>query len=275
MAARPPNWLTSLGAVAAVVAFGWTVVQSSSPGDRSEWPAAPRHAERSFEQRVAEAVIRDDPHTVLEATAAVLDTYPQLRSAHRYRAWAFERLGNTEQAQQSWAKLRDAAALPSEPVERLYYRALALHGLGQTDEARAVFLEAAERHTGADRVLWAAEAGGLRYAVHAYNAACYWSMAGAHATALEWLARAIDLGYRDATWARVDPDLEPIRDDPEFERIVEEVRRLDNAPEAARGLAPYIYLGDPWIIGIQARKMSGSSGPETHVRVYPAPAPGL
>jgi serine/threonine protein kinase/Tfp pilus assembly protein PilF len=52
-----------------------------------------------------------------------------------------------------------------------------------------------------------------------YNAACTYCMLGRKAEALEVLRRAWDAGFKDAVWARRDPDLAILHDDPEFERL--------------------------------------------------------
>jgi tetratricopeptide (TPR) repeat protein len=55
-----------------------------------------------------------------------------------------------------------------------------------------------------------------------YNLACYASLAGRPGRAIECLARAIDLSahYRDL--AREESDFDPVRENPDFRRLVEE-----------------------------------------------------
>jgi hypothetical protein len=47
--------------------------------------------------------------------------------------------------------------------------------------------------------------------------------------ALDTLRKAWELGFKDATWARRDPDLVLLHDDPEFEKMypMAEVARVD------------------------------------------------
>ncbi|HEV2112691.1 MAG TPA: protein kinase [Terriglobales bacterium] len=52
-----------------------------------------------------------------------------------------------------------------------------------------------------------------------YNAACNYAMMGNKADALSMLVKAKEAGYRDANWARRDPDLESLRGEPEFEKL--------------------------------------------------------
>jgi serine/threonine protein kinase/Tfp pilus assembly protein PilF len=52
-----------------------------------------------------------------------------------------------------------------------------------------------------------------------YNAACTFANLGKRAEALDALRKAWDAGYKDADWTRRDPDLAPLHDEPEFERL--------------------------------------------------------
>ncbi len=63
-----------------------------------------------------------------------------------------------------------------------------------------------------------------------YNLACSLALCGQADRALETLARAVALGYRDPAHLREDPDLESLRDDPRFQAVL---RSLEEAPPAA------------------------------------------
>ncbi len=52
-----------------------------------------------------------------------------------------------------------------------------------------------------------------------YNAACIYCALNRRAEALDTLHKAWEAGFRDAVWARRDPDLQPLHDDPEFDRL--------------------------------------------------------
>ena len=52
-----------------------------------------------------------------------------------------------------------------------------------------------------------------------YNAACAFCMMPKKPEALDALRKAWEAGFRDAIWARRDPDLALLRGDPEFERL--------------------------------------------------------
>jgi tetratricopeptide (TPR) repeat protein len=54
----------------------------------------------------------------------------------------------------------------------------------------------------------------------AYNAACAYSLIGDIALALQWLETAVERGHQELWWARVDPDLDPLRELPRFKEIM-------------------------------------------------------
>jgi serine/threonine protein kinase/tetratricopeptide (TPR) repeat protein len=62
-----------------------------------------------------------------------------------------------------------------------------------------------------------------------YNAACTYSQLKRKAEALDALRKAWEAGFKDATWARRDPDLALLRDEPDFDRMYP----MPNAPQSA------------------------------------------
>jgi non-specific serine/threonine protein kinase len=52
-----------------------------------------------------------------------------------------------------------------------------------------------------------------------YNAACMFCLMNRKSEALDAIRKAWDAGFKDAVWARRDPDLAILHDDPEFERL--------------------------------------------------------
>ena len=52
-----------------------------------------------------------------------------------------------------------------------------------------------------------------------YNVACLFCALDRKAEAMDALKKAWHAGYKDASWTRRDPDLEPLHGDPEFERL--------------------------------------------------------
>lgn len=62
-----------------------------------------------------------------------------------------------------------------------------------------------------------------------YNLACSLALCKRPADALRSLAHAVTIGYDDAGWMEEDPDLEPIRERPEFAILLELVRKAEKA----------------------------------------------
>jgi tetratricopeptide (TPR) repeat protein len=62
-----------------------------------------------------------------------------------------------------------------------------------------------------------------------YNLACSLALCKRPADALRSLAHAVTIGYDDAGWMEEDPDLEPIRDRPEFAILIALVRKAEKA----------------------------------------------
>jgi adenylate cyclase len=54
----------------------------------------------------------------------------------------------------------------------------------------------------------------------AYVVACTHSLCGHTDQALDWLETAVERGHQDLWWARVDPDLDALRDLPRFNQIM-------------------------------------------------------
>jgi len=59
-----------------------------------------------------------------------------------------------------------------------------------------------------------------RNATAHYNLACSLALSKRRADALRSLHQAIELGYTDREWMQQDPDLEGLKGDPEFERLL-------------------------------------------------------
>jgi tetratricopeptide (TPR) repeat protein len=59
----------------------------------------------------------------------------------------------------------------------------------------------------------------------AYNTACCYALLGEKANALEWLERAVKLGFSDADHIDKDSDLDSLRTDSRFRTIVEKLKR--------------------------------------------------
>ena len=63
-----------------------------------------------------------------------------------------------------------------------------------------------------------------RNATAHYNLACSLALSKRNTDALSELRRAIQLGYRDFDWMQQDPDLEPLKNHPEFQALLETLK---------------------------------------------------
>jgi len=62
-----------------------------------------------------------------------------------------------------------------------------------------------------------------------YNLACSYSLTGEFRRSYNSLKKALQYGYGDFNWLRQDPDLEPLRGQPIYARIEEELVRREGA----------------------------------------------
>ncbi len=113
----------------------------------------------------------------------------------------------------------------------LFQAGLAQGRVGRRREAEEIYL----------RILKAAGEGGRseveEYLVPAvyYNLACLCASDGRKDRALAWLRKAVEAGFRDREWIRADRDLDPLRGEGGYERLLadEELfkRRSGDRPE--------------------------------------------
>jgi hypothetical protein len=72
-----------------------------------------------------------------------------------------------------------------------------------------------------------------------YNLACFWSLAGERKPAVDSLRRALALGYADML-VSTDPDLDALRDDPEFQKVITAIEdRLRTKKQVSESLFPF------------------------------------
>jgi tetratricopeptide (TPR) repeat protein len=86
------------------------------------------------------------------------------------------------------------------------YLAMALARAGRVDSAR-------------QQINWALKLEPERADI-AYNAACAYTLVGDTTLALQWLKTAVKRGHQELWWARVDPDLDPLRKLSRFQNIM-------------------------------------------------------
>ncbi|MGD2121389.1 MAG: tetratricopeptide repeat protein [Gemmatimonadota bacterium] len=171
---------------------------------------------------------------------------PDLYQARYFRARALYQGGRIEEA----AKEFQEAARIREDYDASFFAAQALETLGNHDGARsqlAVALGAAEKHMELnpddpraatvravslcrlgrpeEGLTWAEKAlemdphdAGIRY-----NVACLYSLEGRAEEALQCLEDALARGFGNKEWFKKDPDLDPLRDDPRFQALMDRI----------------------------------------------------
>ena len=159
------------------------------------------------------------------------------------------RLAMTNDPAEAWRGLERMAdrASSSAGLDAVYFRAWAALGQGREEEARELFLQAAEPLAGA----------GSSSLSH-YNRACMLAMAGETDAAIEALERSVELGYVDTYWARVDHDLMSLHGNERFERLF----TLSPIERKAAGMEPEGVVG------------SEPEGPEVPRELEVSPAAG-
>jgi HEAT repeat protein len=135
---------------------------------------------------------------------------------HEEAVASLHRLGDP-QALEDYEKATSARvdACLSRPEGKSEARAL-LIGLGSVRSRAGKPAAASEAY---HRALAIADVGDATAAL--YNLACLSAKTGDRAAALEWLARAVAAGYRDADWMRRDRDLDAVRDEPAFRTLLD------------------------------------------------------
>ena len=164
---------------------------------------------------------------------------------HYYRGRNYIAQGKYELAAKSFER---AAAVDPEDYEAWNLLALANRAQGKMDLAELASMQADERckryigkHPGNSRAMYhraltllqlgrggeadewinkAVEIGSEDPGVH-YNAACFYALRGDSSLALDYLNHAIDVGFSQKEWITNDPDLEQIRDNERYSRIME------------------------------------------------------
>lgn len=201
---RPVVLIVVMSILAGALAFVVTLVSAPEPFDQGEFGARVRESAADHRWARVAAIGR-----------AAARQAPRSQEVLLFWALGEERSGNPSRAAMAWERL---LRVTQENLDRgnlnsqqWYYRGWALHGLGDHEGARSAWEANAER-TGPGELL--------------YNQVCYLALAGRREDALaawEQLSRSREVlrGSFSPTWARVDPDLDSIRDDPRFQAALE------------------------------------------------------
>ena len=172
---------------------------------------------------------------------------PNYADAHNNLAWLLQQEGRLDEALVHYS--RASMLAPDNPIVRANHGE-ALLELGRDDEAHRADeegIEAARKHLelnpGDARALsmgaaalvstgqkeegfaWAERAVALapHETMLMYNVACLYSLAGEPDSAFEYLGRAAEAGHAHRAWLEADSDLDPIRDDPRFQTILDQI----------------------------------------------------
>jgi tetratricopeptide (TPR) repeat protein len=125
----------------------------------------------------------------------------------------YDALGREEESRA--ARLRGVKAaeerldLNPDDIRALYMGANGLVALGQRQKGLAWARRAMEIEPGEPMLL--------------YNLACIYCLADEYDKAVECLQKAIDGGFAHRPWLEQDSDLDPLRDDPRFQALVEKM----------------------------------------------------
>jgi tetratricopeptide (TPR) repeat protein len=212
-------------------ARAWALRQRSLAGQQvGDADAARRDAEKAMAldpsnalslvvlSRSLEALGQLDGAIRVSKQALVLEPFEWRQ--HQRLGLVFSRAGRWAEAVES---LGEACRL-GQVQEACANVAVALHQWGRRDQAR----EAAEYAATLVDTAWG----------H-YNLACYRARAGQSGAAVDDLARALDLGFADSL-ITTDPDLDSLRGDAGFERLVRTVEdRLRSRREQSGSIFPW------------------------------------
>jgi adenylate cyclase len=140
----------------------------------------------------------------------VIDLKPGFYAAYADLAQTCEGLGLREEADKASAQLLELLPNyllqnPDDARARMYY-AITLAEKGRGEEAMREGAAALELSPGDPMML--------------YNCACLYSRLGETSRAVESLRQAIAGGYENYGWMKYDPDLDAIRNDPDFVEMV-------------------------------------------------------
>lgn len=179
--------------------------------------------------------------------ALAVELNPNLFEAFYYAGLAYSSQGNFERAAEMYLKAQEVSPTDYQPV---IFLAQAYSSLGQKHDemkARLASIDLIERHIemnphdtralciGAnqmsnvgefergDEMARLAMVRGENEPLVLYNVACFYSLRGDADRAIELLNKAIEQGWGDKAWLETDSDLNPVRDDPRFQALLDTI----------------------------------------------------
>jgi HEAT repeat protein len=164
--------------------------------------------------------------TLKDSTVGVGD------SIHEEVVVALYRLGEKQAVDEFVQKTRaDAEAalkgdVKDDGCNLLFSLGLVLNRVGRRDEAAGAYrrlIQAVEEHKlakSAEDVMPTA----------AYNLSCLHALKGEKGPAVEWLEKAVRAGYRDRQWIRLDRDLDSVRNEPAFLKLMSDDKLFEKKP---------------------------------------------
>jgi serine/threonine protein kinase/Tfp pilus assembly protein PilF len=117
-------------------------------------------------------------------------------------------------------QLRTLGPLHHDTMETLGFLGMALVRSGRYEDAKKLYPDAIAT---VDSDKSAAHNGDMFWLLW-YNLACTAARAGRRDEAFDYLHRAVDAGYNDAQLIRTDDDLKSLRNDPRFDKLVENMK---------------------------------------------------
>src|SRR5215468_4077264 len=217
-------------------------LEAADSASRKAVQLSPKLAEAHASRGVALSTLRNYPGAEQEFRSAIR-LNPGLYEAHYFYGRACLAQGKYKEA---IAPFESAASVRPEDYQALCFMGLAFTGLGRKAKAAAAYARSIEvaRHQlsvnpGDVRALylgaicWARigrRKGALAWAAKAlaldsddsavlYNVACLYAVLHRTGDALKCLRKVVRSGWRKE-WIKNDPDLNPLRDNPEFQRLL-------------------------------------------------------
>jgi tetratricopeptide (TPR) repeat protein len=155
----------------------------------------------------------------------------QVDAAAKSKKAEIQKAAEAAWSSQNWAeaasKYKSLAELGDMNAEGWHHLGYSLHAIDKLDEALQAHVKAYE--VGKDR---------LR-GIGAYNAACVYALKGDKDNAFAWLDKAVEAGFVDTNQLGSDSDMDKLRDDERFKKVIAKMNAAPVDPLA--GMQPYSY----------------------------------